>query len=198
MKKGLPRSFYLVLFYLVCGPRILTAQVQDGRDLVHATLLTDTATVQAGQKFHIGVLYKIEPDWHIYWKYAGDSAIPTEIEWHLPPGFQPGPLHSPFPSRDKEPGDLEVFAYGSEVLLYAEVTAPASLPAGPIAIKADSKWLVCKNSWVPGDPKLSLEPNSGHTAADPALFQRFAAQVPQVLPAEYEVSIARQGQQVTV
>ncbi len=122
MKKGLPRSFYLVLFYLVCGPRILIAQVQDGRELVHATLLTDTATVQAGQKFHIGVLYKIEPDWHIYWKYAGDSGIPTEIEWHLPPGFQAGPLQWPLPSRDKEPGDLEVFAYGSEVLLYAEVT----------------------------------------------------------------------------
>src|SRR6266478_1561159 len=198
MKKDLPRSFYLVLFYLVCGLRILTAQVQDGRELVHATLLTDTATVQAGQKFHIGVLYKIEPDWHIYWKYAGDSGIPTEIEWHLPPGFQAGPLQWPLPSRDKEPGDLEVFAYGSEVLLYTEVTAPASLPAGPIAIKADSKWLVCKSSCVPGEANLSLELNSGQTASDPALFQRYAAQVPQVLPAKYQLSIARQAQQVIV
>jgi thiol:disulfide interchange protein len=198
MKKGLPRSFYFVLFYLVCGARILLAQVQDGRELVHATLLTDTATVQAGQKFHIGVLYKIEPDWHIYWKYAGDSGIPTEIEWHLPSGFQAGPLQWPLPSRDKEPGDLEVFAYGSEVLLYAEVTAPASLPAGPIAIKADSKWLVCKSSCVPGDANLSLELNSGHTAADPALFQRFAAQVPRALPANYQLGVARQAQQVVV
>src|SRR6266446_3801603 len=198
MKKGLPRSFYLVLFYLVCGLRILTAQVQDGRELVHATLLTDTATVQAGQKFHIGVLYKIEPEWHIYWKYAGDSGIPTEIEWHLPPGFQAGPLQWPLPSRDKEPGDLEVFAYGSEVLLYAEVTAPASLPAGPIAIKADSKWLVCKSSCVPGDANLSLELNSGHAVADPGLFQRFAAQVPRALPANYQLSFARQAQQIAV
>jgi thiol:disulfide interchange protein DsbD len=198
MKKGPPRSFYLALLYLVCGARLLCAQVQDGRELVRATLLTDAATVQAGQKFHIGVWYKIEPEWHIYWKYAGDSGIPTEIQWQLPPGFQAGPLQWPLPGRHKEPGDLEVFAYGSEVLLYAEVTAPASLPAGPIAIKADSKWLVCKSSCVPGEANLSLELNSGQTASDPALFQRYGALVPQVLPAKYQVSIARQGQQVTI
>src|SRR5260370_35481050 len=103
MKQGLPRSFYVVLFYLVCGRRILIAQGQDGRDLVHATLLTDTGTVQAGQKFHIGVLSKIEPDWHIYWKYAGDSGIPTEIRWHLPPGSQEGPLQWPVPCHAMEP-----------------------------------------------------------------------------------------------
>jgi thiol:disulfide interchange protein len=198
MKNGLPRSFYLVLICVVCSARLLTAQVQDGREHVRATLLTDTATVQAGQKFHIGVLYKIEPDWHIYWKYAGDSGIPTEIQWHLPPGFQAGPLQWPLPARDKEPGDLEVFAYGSEVLLYSEVTAPASLPAGQIAIKADSKWLVCKSSCVPGEANLSLELNSGQTASDSSLFQRYAAQVPQVFPAKYQLTIARQAQQVTV
>src|SRR5258708_30381845 len=130
MKKGLPRCFSLVFFYVVCSARLLTAQVQDGRELVRATLLTDTATVQAGQKFHIGVLYKIEPDWHIYWKYAGDSGIPTEIQWHLPPGFQAGPLQCPLPGRDKEPGDLDVFAYGSGRLFFSEVTGPASVASG--------------------------------------------------------------------
>src|ERR1700716_673171 len=132
MKKGLPRSFYLVLLYLVCSARLLNAQVQDGRELVRATLLTDAATVQAGQKFHIGVLYKIEPAWHIYWKYAGDSGIPTEIQWHLPPGFQAGPLQWPLPGRDKEPGDLEVFAYGSRGLLCIQGTGPRALPAGGV------------------------------------------------------------------
>src|ERR1700731_3250576 len=198
MKKGPPRSFCLVLLYLVCSARLLCAQVQDGRELVRATLLTDAATVQAGQKFHIGVWYKIEPEWHIYWKYAGDSGIPTEIQWQLPPGFQAGPLQWPLPGRHKEPGHLEVFGYGSEVLLYSEVTAPASLPAGQIAIKADSKWLVCKSSCVPGEANLSLELNSGQTASDSSLFQRYGAQVPQVFPAKYQLSIARQAQQVTV
>lgn len=198
MKKIVPRSLYLILCGLFFGAQLGLAQIQDGRELVHATLLTDTATVQAGQKFHIGVLYKIEPDWHIYWKYAGDSGIPTQIDWTLPPGFQAGPLQWPLPMRDKEPGDLEVFAYSSEVLLYTEVTAPATLAAGPIPIKADSKWLVCKSSCVPGEANLSLELNSGQAVADPALFQRYVAQVPRSLSANYGVGISRQGQQVTV
>ena len=198
MKKIVPRSLYLILCGLFFGAQLGLAQIQDGRELVHATLLTDTATVQAGQEFHIGVLYKIEPDWHIYWKYAGDSGIPTQIDWTLPPGFQAGPLQWPLPMRDKEPGDLEVFAYSSEVLLYTEVTAPATLPAGPIPIKADSKWLVCKSSCVPGEANLSLELNSGQAVADPALFQRYVAQVPRSLSANYGVGISRQGQQVTV
>src|SRR5258705_13355866 len=130
MKKDLPRSFYLVLLYLVCSARLLSAQVQDGRELVRATLLSDTATVQAGQKFHIGVLYKIEPEWHIYWKYAGDSGIPTEIQWHLPPGFQAGSLQWPLPGRHKQPGELQDFDYGSGALVVKQGTAAACAAAG--------------------------------------------------------------------
>src|SRR5260221_2382877 len=116
------------------------------------------------------------------------------MDGNRPPGFQAGPLQWPLPSRDKEPGALEVFAYGSEVLLYAEVTAPASLPAGPIAIKADSKWLVCKSSCVPGHADLSVQLDSGHTGADPGLLPRFSAHVPQALPAKYPLSVARPAQ----
>jgi thiol:disulfide interchange protein DsbD len=197
MKKRTPT--FLILLWLLCGFRLGVAQIQDGRELVHATLVTDVAQVQAGQKFRVGVLYKIEPEWHIYWRYAGDSGIPTQVDWQLPPGFKVGPLQWPSPGRDKEPGDLEVFAYSSEVLLFAEVTAPATLPAGPIPIKADSKWLVCKSSCVPGGASLSLDLNSGTNAAvDPTVFQRFAGYVPQILPAKYQVNISRQAQQVTV
>jgi thiol:disulfide interchange protein len=196
MTKVVRRS--LILFSLFFVAQVGLAQIQDGRELVLATLVTDTATVQPGQKFHIGVLYKIEPEWHIYWKYAGDSGIPTQIDWNLPPGFQAGPLQWPLPARDKEPGDLEVFAYSSEVLLFTEVTAPTTLPAGPVLIKANSKWLVCKSSCVPGEANLSLELKPGQTVADPGLFQRYAAQVPEPLPANYQVGISRQAQQVTV
>jgi thiol:disulfide interchange protein len=198
MKKVASGSICLLLFWLLCGARLALAQVQDGRELVHATLLADTATIQAGQKFRIAILYKMEPGWHIYWKYAGDSGIPTQIDWHLPPGFRAGPLQWPLPTRDKEPGDLEVFAYDSEVLLFTDVEAPATLPAGPIPVKADSKWLVCKSSCVPGEANLSLELNSGAGQTGAAIFQRFVPQVPQTLPASYQLNVSRQNQQVTV
>jgi len=100
------------------------AQEQDGKVLVRASLISDVNAIQPGQKFRIGVLYRIEPGWHIYWKYPGDAGMPTKIAWQLPEGFKVHDLQWPIPTREKEPGDLEVFAYSSEVLLFTEVDAP--------------------------------------------------------------------------
>jgi DsbC/DsbD-like thiol-disulfide interchange protein len=107
---------------------LAAAQQYNGKELVKATLMADVSSIQPGQQFRLGVLYRIEPGWHIYWKYPGDSGIPTKIEWQLPQGFTIRDLQWPLPLREKEPGDLEVFAYTSEVLLFADVKAPATLP----------------------------------------------------------------------
>jgi DsbC/DsbD-like thiol-disulfide interchange protein len=102
------------------------AQLYNGKELVRPSLISDVSSIEPGQKFRIGILYRIEPGWHIYWKNSGDSGIPTKIAWTLPAGFQVGDLQWPLPLRDKEPGDLEVFDYQSEELLLAEVVAPAT------------------------------------------------------------------------
>ena len=53
------------------------AQQQDGKVLVTACLISDVNSIQPGQKFRIGVLYRIEPGWHIYWKYALHGCVAT-------------------------------------------------------------------------------------------------------------------------
>lgn len=167
---------------LSCGVPAL-AQQYNGKELVRATLVADVSSVQPGQKFRIGVLYRIEPGWHIYWKYSGDSGIPTKIEWQLPEGFKAHELQWPLPLREKEPGDLEVFDYTSEVLLFADVEAPSNLPAGPITIQAKSDWLVCQSLCVPGRAQLSLTLNNGTNASSGSLqiFEKYASKVPKDL-----------------
>jgi thiol:disulfide interchange protein/DsbC/DsbD-like thiol-disulfide interchange protein len=170
-------------------------QVYNGKELVKPTLLSDVTAIQPGQKFRVGILYKIEPSWHIYWKYSGDSGIPTKIEWRLPAGFKVGNLQWPLPTRDKEPGDLEVFGYASDVLLFAEVEAPAVLPSGPIAIQANTNWLVCQNLCVPGKAQLSLNLTGGaNTPSESApLFQKFASLVPKDLVGPIAIGFSRAG-----
>ena len=99
-------------------------QMRNGQQLVKPELIADVQKIEPGQKFRLGVWYRIQPNWHIYWKYAGDAGIPTQIDWQLPDGFHAGPLQWPLPTRDQEPGGLEVFDYSNEVLLFAEVQAP--------------------------------------------------------------------------
>jgi thiol:disulfide interchange protein len=171
------------------------AQLYNGKELVRPSLISDVRSIEAGQKFRIGILYRIEPDWHIYWKNSGDSGIPTKIAWHLPAGFEVGDLQWPVPLRDQEPGDLEVFDYKSEVLLFAEVTAPTTLPPGPISIQADTEWLVCQKLCVPGKAQLSLNLTEGTNAASDSvqIFQRFAALVPKALPDSVKIGFSRAG-----
>src|ERR1700752_961094 len=139
------RSVGLLISLVLLSAQPGQAQQYNGKELVKASLIADVSAIQAGQKFRLGVLYRIEPGWHIYWKYSGDSGLPTKIEWQPPKGFPVSDLAGPIPLREKEPGDLEVFDYTSEVLLFTEIEAPASLPAEPILIQAKTDWLVCQS-----------------------------------------------------
>jgi thiol:disulfide interchange protein len=175
------------------------AQVVNGHQLVKAQLIADTQRIQPGQKFRLGVLYAIYPNWHIYWKYAGDAGIPTQIDWQLPPGFRAGPLQWPLPERAKEPGDLEVFDYNNEVLLFTEVQAPEQLPAGPIDLGAKTNWLVCEKECVPGDAQVSLKLNDGGQGpGNESLFAKYAASVPKTSPLGYTLSLKPSGNQMVV
>ncbi len=196
---------FRLLLGLVCGlfgPLASTwGQIKDGRELMHASLIADRSEVRAGEKFRLGVLYQMAPGWHIYWKYPGDSGLPPKVEWQLPPGFKAGPLNWPLPIRDKEPGDLEVFTYPGEVLLFAEVQAPARLPAGPLEFRAKSEWLVCETLCVPGRADLSLLLNNGAaaTATSTQVFDRFAQQVPSAgLPSDLIVRFSRAGKDIAL
>jgi thiol:disulfide interchange protein DsbD len=160
---------------------------------VSASLVSDASSIQAGQQFQIGVLYRIEPGWHIYWKYPGDAGIATKIAWQLPEGFKVHDFQWPIPTREKEPGDLQVFGYSSEVLLFTAVEAPQSLPAGPIEIQAKSDWLVCQNFCIPGNAQLSLRLNTGLSAPSQSaqIFARYTAQLPKPLPSALKIGLGR-------
>ncbi len=167
----------------------------DGNELVKASLISDASSIAPGQKFRVGILYRIEPGWHIYWRHSGDSGIPTKIEWRLPEGFKAEELQWPIPVREKEPGDLEVFVYENEVLLFATVVAPKNLPAGPVEVGAKSEWLVCQSSCVPGSAQLSLQLKTGASSGSDArqIFDKHSALLPKSLPSGWKASFARTG-----
>jgi thiol:disulfide interchange protein/DsbC/DsbD-like thiol-disulfide interchange protein len=193
-----PIGWFVVLLAAWGGS--VQAQQYNGKELVKASLISDVTSIQPGQKFRVGVLYRIEPGWHIYWRYSGDSGLPTKIEWQLPQGFKAGGLQWPVPLREKEPGDLEVFDYTSEVLLFADVEAPATLPPGPISIQAKTDWLVCQSLCVPGRGQLSLSLTGGaNTASDSAqIFQKYSSLIPKQPPNPIKIGFNRAGKSLAV
>ena len=152
-----------------------------GDEPVQAALFADASAVAPGQPFEVGVLFRIAPEWHIYWKYPGDAGLATEVEFELPEGFAAGALRWPLPQSFVQPGDVTGYGYTGEVLLTAEVTPPKDLPVGKeFAIRAKVSWLSCRDLCRPGRAELNaaLSVAARREPANGTLFAKWAGRLP--------------------
>ena len=153
-----------------------------GAHPVRAELLADRAAVEPGGTVRLGVLLRMEEEWHTYWAFSGDAGLPTQVEWRLPAGLEAGPLEWPGPHKYEEAGGLTVYGYADSVLLFAEVTVPDTVePGRRLQLEAAVSWLVCRHTCIPGDAvvtaslPVAVGPGAG-THAD--LFETQAGRVP--------------------
>jgi thiol:disulfide interchange protein DsbD len=152
-----------------------SGQNYQGRELVKATLLADTSAIVPGKPFTAGLLLRMAPAWHTYWKFSGDAGLPTEIKWKLPPGWKVGEIQWPIPLKTNDPGDIQTYGYQDEILLMQEITPPAKIDNSPVKLSAEANWLVCERICIPGGANLELELPISTTAApnNTDLFARY-------------------------
>jgi thiol:disulfide interchange protein DsbD len=151
-----------------------------------ATLAADVAAVAPGEAFRVGLRLRLAPGWHSYWRNAGDAGAPTELALTLPAGAAAGPIAWPAPERI-EYGPLVNFGYKGEVLLPAEIRAPAGLaPGGTFRVEAEATWLVCEQVCIPEEGRFALTlPVAGTPVPSPVaapLFEANAARLPREAP----------------
>jgi thiol:disulfide interchange protein DsbD len=159
-------------------------QSYQGRELVKAELLADTDAVVPGKPFTIGLLLRMAPGWHTYWKFSGDAGIPTELKWKLPQGWKIGEIQWPIPLKTTDPGDIQTYGYQDEVLLTQEITPPAKIDKSSVKLSADATWLVCEKICIPGNASLQLELPKSTTSVptNAEIFDRFRRLLPQNWP----------------
>ena len=158
------------------------------RDTV--ALVSDTDAVAPGKPFRVGLYIRLAPGWHTYWRNPGDAGVAPSLALTLPAGTTAGPIIWPAPRRIAE-GPVMTYAYTGDMLLPVTITPPAT--AGPLAIQATARWLVCKEICVPEEATFHLDLPSG-TAAPSTQAHLFAAHdraVPR--PSPWQASIAADG-----
>lgn len=153
---------------------------------VEAELVASHAVAAPGKRVTVALRLAHEAGWHTYWKYPGDSGMPTRIAWTLPEGATAGPIQWPLPER-LPVGPLMNYGYEGEVLLLTELDVPASWSAGtPLTIGAKADWLICKEVCIPGGTNLSLTlPTAAAATTDPTWAPRIEAtraEVPTAAP----------------
>ncbi len=110
-----------------------------------------------GKPFTAVVVLDLQPGFHTYWQYPGDSGLAPKVTWHLPEGWKAGPIEFAIPHQFSESGDMIVYGYEKQQLLRAVITPPKELPRNQtFEIKASLTWLACKELCVPGSADVEL------------------------------------------
>src|SRR5437879_4025968 len=159
-------------------------QTYQGKQLVKPELLADTTAVGPGKPFIVGLLLRMAPGWHTYWKFSGDAGLPTEVKWKLPAGWKISEIQWPIPLKTIDPGDIQTYGYVDEVLLMQEITPSPKQDSSSAKLSADANWLVCEKICIPGSATLQLELPVSVTSqpANTELFARYRRLLPQNWP----------------
>lgn len=161
-----------------------SAPAQDSKK-AQVDLLASVTAVAPGGSFDVALRFKIQRDWHIYWQNPGDSGQAPRVSWKLPDGFAVGPLRYPFPRKHLDEVGVTYILEGTPTLL-ARITAPATLEAGSqVALAAEVKYLVCKESCLQeqASVKIELPVVASDEAVKPAAEDAFKS-ARQAIPAD--------------
>lgn len=160
------------------------------RDHATVELVAERPAVAPGDRFHVGLRIRHDPEWHTYWINPGDSGLATRIDWRLPEGVSAGEIAWPAPRRF-DIGGIVNFGYEDDLLLPVPVTVdPGVAPGTRLELGAKASWLICKDICIPGDAELSVAVDvvaSGSTtpAASSDVTEAFVsamAAMPKALP----------------
>ena len=184
----------VALVLLAAGLPALAASNSADAAHLHVQLVTPEDQLYPGGNNVVGLYFKLEPGWHIYWKNAGDSGEPPHIHWTLPEGVTAGPMQFPAPKR-LPLGPLMDFGYEDEVLFPVKLHVDPAVKDGRAVLNAKVDWLVCRERCIPGKAELetTLQLFSGQppvvsgSSLDADLVKRFAKTLPQPQSSNFKV-----------
>jgi len=162
-------------------------------------LLSEQESIQPGHAIHLGLHFRLEKEWHIYWINPGDSGEPPRLEWRLPARLRAGAIEWPAPSRLPLPPLMD-YGYEGEVFLPVPIENTSSLaPGGEAALAADLKAIVCREVCIPAKAQLSLslrvraeQPRESAEAV--AMFRAARKALPKPAPANWRPSAKDLGE----
>jgi thiol:disulfide interchange protein DsbD len=157
--------------------------------------------IQAGKPLWVGLQIVHQPEWHTYWKNPGDSGLPTQVAWTLPPGIEAGEIAWPVP-RKIPVGPLANYGYEGTILLPVPLTVTSAFqpsPFGDAQIALKASWLVCKRECIPEEGSFVLKlPARSTTALHGAQFQQAWDAHPQPLAGASQVRVEGQALKLSV
>jgi len=162
----------------------------DFTDTVKTELEYDTSLLESHGVIRVGVLYKLKPGWHIYWKNSGDSGLPTKIEFTLPEGFESGEIQWPLPHAYERDGDILDYGYEKEVLLWSDIKIPSAYKEQTIPVSIKTKWISCEEICIPGKSEFTQKLTLNHKNK---LFDSWIEKIPSQKNIPFDIKVVNSG-----
>jgi DsbC/DsbD-like thiol-disulfide interchange protein len=186
----LAATFVLAILFLLGG----AATPAQSAHIPHGTLelISENSAITPGHDFTVGLEFKMERGWHIYWENPGDSGEPPHVTWQLPKGLTAGEIKWPAP-RKMGASTIVNYVYDGDVLLMAPIHVGAGYSGSSTdKIEAAVKFLICSEQMcMPGKAQLSLaapaKARSAQDTATAAVFAAARARLPKLTPANWKV-----------
>jgi DsbC/DsbD-like thiol-disulfide interchange protein len=120
-------------------------------------LVCEETALVPGTVAHLGVLFEIAPQWHLFWDGCNDTGYPIAISPELPPGFQARAAEWPAPLRLASAGDILDHVYEGRVMLILPVEVPADLAVGrEVTLGARLEWVSCRDACEIGGDSVTI------------------------------------------
>lgn len=139
--------------------------------------LVSAGETVGGDSLRLGLHFRLQPGWKIYWRSPGEAGYPPQVDWSGSRNLAEAALRWPVPHRFELFG-LQTFGYGGEVVL--PVAARAEDPGEPVVLRAAVDYLTCAEICVPRQAQLNLTlpPGAATPSAHAHLIDKFRARVP--------------------
>lgn len=170
----------MVFRYLCCIIILLIHSVALATPKQHAAANFVLGQYAEKEPVQAGINFQIDPDWHIYWRTAGDSGFPVTISTEGSDNVKQATFLWPVPTRHIDYFDdiqLESYIYKNQVIfpLIIERTDPSK----STQLKLQIDYAICHDICVAESATINATLPSENTAAPPAPLIEAWKHIPQ-------------------
>ena len=146
-------------------------------DQTQLRLLSAVAATGSAATVRLGLEFKLEPGWKIYWRSPGDAGLPPKPDWTGSRNLGDATIRWPAPERFELFG-FDTYGYGGEVIL--PIDARVEHPGEALNLKLGVDYLVCEKICIPYQASFALDVPAGTARASgfAHAIDQFAARVP--------------------
>ena len=154
------KNTLLFLFFIVSFS--ITGFAQKDNEKTHKDvsleLISSVNTVGKEKELHLGLYFKLDPGWKIYWKYPGKAGYPPNIDWSKSKNLKDLEIMWPKP-EEFEVLSIKSFGYSKEVILPIKLVLEKN--NHKLLANFDVDYLTCKKICIPFNDNLVLNIPAG-------------------------------------